>query len=89
MTETLGAVPRRWKVIQTVREKFACRDCERISQPPAPFHTTPRVWAGPNLLATIVFEKYEAHQPLNCQRDRYAFEGVDLSLSTLADQVGA
>lgn len=43
VTETLEAVPRRWKVIQTIREKFTCRDCERISQPPAPFHATPRV----------------------------------------------
>ena len=89
VTESLEVIPRRWKVIQTVREKFACRDCEKISQPPAPFHAMPRGWAGPNLLATIVFEKYGAHQPLNRQRDRYAREGVDLSLSTLADQMGA
>ena len=82
-------IPRQWKVIQTVREKFTCRRCEKISQPPAPFHPTPRGWAGQNLLAMILFEKYGAHQPLNRQRDRYAREGVDLSLSTLADQVGA
>ena len=42
-----------------------------------------------NLLATILFEKYGQHLPLNRQRERYAREGVDLSLSTLADQVGA
>ena len=89
VTETLEVVPRRWKVIQTVREKFTCRHYEKISQPPAPFHPTPRGWAGSNLLATIVFEKYGQHQPLNWQRDRCAREGVDLSLSTLADQVGA
>ena len=89
VTETLEVVPRQWKVIQTVREKFTCRHCEKISQPPAPFHPTPRGWAGPSLLAMILFEKYGAHQPLNRQRDRYAREGVDLSLSTLADQVGA
>ena len=89
ITETLEVIPRQWKVIQTVREKFTCRACEKISQPPAPFHPTPRGWAGPNLLAMILFEKYGQHQPLNRQRDRYAREGVDLSLSTLADQVGA
>jgi transposase len=89
VTETLEVIPRRWKVVQTVREKFTCRDCERISQPPAPFHPTPRGWAGPNLLATILFEKFGQHQPLNRQAERYAREGVDLSLSTLADQVGA
>ena len=89
VTDTLEVVPRQWKVIQTVREKFTCRDCEKISQPPAPFHATPRGWAGPSLLAMIVFEKFGQHQPLNRQADRYAREGVELSLSTLADQVGA
>jgi transposase len=89
VTETLEVIPRSWKVIQTVREKFSCRDCEKISQPPAPFHVTPRGWAGPNLLAMILFEKFGQHQPLNRQAERYAREGVPLSLSTLADQVGA
>ncbi len=37
----------------------------------------------------IPFEKFAQHQPLNRQSERYAREGVDLSLSTLADQVGA
>jgi transposase len=89
ITESLEVVPRQWKVIQTVREKFTCRDCEKISQPPAPFHPIPRGWAGPSLLAMIVFEKFGQHQPLNRQAERYAREGVELSLSTLADQVGA
>ena len=89
MTETLEVIPRQWKVIQHVREKFACRDCEAISQAPAPFHVIPRGWAGPSLLAMIAFEKFGQHQPLNRQAERYAREGVPLSLSTLADQVGA
>ena len=43
ITETLEVVPRQWKVIQTVREKFSCRACETTPvQPPAPFHVTPR-----------------------------------------------
>ncbi|WP_113132926.1 IS66 family transposase [Hyphomicrobiales bacterium] len=89
ITETLEVIPRQWKVIQTVREKFSCRECEKITQPPAPFHVTPRGFVGPNLLAMILFEKFAQHQPLNRQSERYAREGVDLSLSTLADQVGA
>ncbi|UVK57417.1 IS66 family transposase (plasmid) [Mesorhizobium sp. AR02] len=89
ITETLEVIPRQWKVIQTVREKFTCRECEKIAQPPAPFHVTPRGFAGPNLLAMILFEKFAQHQPLNRQSDRYAREGIDLSVSTLADQVGA
>ena len=89
VTETLESIPRQWKVIQHVREKFTCRDCEKISQAPAPFHVIARGWAGPSLLAMILFEKFGQHQPLNRQADRYTREGVPLSLSTLADQVGA
>lgn len=89
VTETLEVVPRSWKVIQTVREKFTCRACGAITQPPAPFHVTPRGFVGPNLLATILFEKFGQHQPLNRQSERYAREGIDLAVSTLADQVGA
>lgn len=89
VTETLEVIPRAWKVIQTVREKFSCRDCEKITQPPAPFHVVPRGWAGPSFLAMLLFEKYGQHQPLNRQAERFAREGVPLSTSTLADQVGA
>ena len=46
ITETLEVVPRQWKVIQTVREKFTCRQCERISQAPAPFHPIARGAGG-------------------------------------------
>jgi len=89
ITETLEVIPRQWKVIAHVREKMTCRDCEKISGPPAPFHVTPRGWAGPNLLAMLLFEKFGQHQPLNRQAERYAREGVPLALSTLVDQVGA
>ncbi|TPW28111.1 IS66 family transposase [Pararhizobium mangrovi] len=89
VTETLEVIPRSWKVVQTVREKMSCRDCERIAQPPAPFHVVPRGWAGPGFLAMLLFEKYGQHQPLNRQAERFAREGVALSTSTLADQIGA
>ena len=89
VTRTLESVPRQWKVIETVREKFSCRDCEKISQTPAPFHVIPRGWAGPSLLAMLLYEKFGQHQPLNRQTERYALEGVPISLSTAADAVGA
>lgn len=89
VTRTLESIPRQWKVIETVREKFTCRDCEKISQAPAPFHAIPRGWAGPSLLAMILYEKFGAHQPLNRLCERYALEGVSIPLSTMADAVGA
>nr|GAJ37691.1 hypothetical 61.7 kDa protein y4HP [Bradyrhizobium sp. DOA9] len=89
LTLTLEVVPHQWKVIETFREKFSCRDCEKISQAPAPFHAVPRGWAGPSLLAMIMFEKFGQHQPLNRQAERYVLEGVPIALSTMADAVGA
>ena len=73
-----------------VREKFTGRDCERISQ--ANTGTVPRDcprlgWAEPAGDAGV--RKFGQYQPLNRQAERYAKEGVPLSLSTLADQVGA
>ena len=89
VTETLDVVPRQWFVTEHVREKFSCRACEKISQPPAPFHAIARGFAGPSLLAMILVDKYANHQPLNRQSDQFAREGIELSVSTMADHVGA
>src|SRR5713226_4683057 len=89
VTETLELIPRQWKVIQHVREKFSCRSCEAITQPPAPSHPIARGRAGPWLLAHVLFSKYGLHLPLNRQSVTYAREGIELDVSTLADWVGA
>lgn len=89
VTETLDVVPRQWFVTEHVREKFSCRSCEKIAQPPAPFRAIARGFAGPSLLAMILVEKYANHQPLNRQSEHYEREGIELSLSTMADHVGA
>jgi transposase len=89
VTEMLELVPRQWKVIQHVREKFSCRSCEKIAQPPAPSHPIARGRAGPGLLAHVLFGKYGLHLPLTRQSATYAREGVPLDVSTLADWVGA
>jgi len=103
VTETLEVVPRHWKVVQTVRERFACRTCEAVTQPPAPFHpiakrshgvmsaklTGARGRAGPELLATILEAKFGQYLPLNRQSETFAREGIELDVSTMADWVGA
>ena len=89
VTETLEVVPRRWFVRQTVRERFSCRSCETIAQPPAPFHVIARGRAGPSLLAMILWSKYAMHLPLTRQSEAYAREGAPIEVSTMADWVGA
>jgi transposase len=89
VTSSLECEPRRWKVVEHVREKFSCRDCEGITEPPAPSHPIARGHAGPSLLAMILASKFLLHQPLNRQSAAYAREGVEIDVSTLADWVGA
>lgn len=89
VTETLERIPARWQVIQHVREKFACRSCAAITQPPAPFHPIARGRAGAGLLAEVAFNKFGLHLPLHRQSERFGREGVEIDVSTLADWMGA
>jgi transposase len=89
ITEMLEVVPRRWKVIQTVRERFSCRQCEAIAQPPAPFQSPARLRRPEPARDDPVREVRPASAAEPAKSERYACEGIDLSLSTLADQVGA
>ena len=58
VSKTLECEPRRWKIIEHVREKFSCRDCEAITEAPAPSHSIPRGFAGPSLLAMVLVNKF-------------------------------
>lgn len=89
ITETLDVTPRQFFVKQTVRERFSCRACEAVTQPPAPFHVIARGRAGPSLLAMILWSKYAMHLPLTRQADAFHHEGIPLEVSTMADWVGA
>ena len=70
-----------------MREKFSCRDCEGITEPPAPSHPIARGRAGPSLLAMILASKFLLHLPLNRQSETCAREGVEIDVSTLAGWV--
>ncbi len=96
--------PPRERVVIEAPTACTCCGSDRIvkmGEDGSSFHATPRGWAGPNLLAMVLFESEPLsaigprtmasgqHRPLNRQAERYVREGVDLSPSTLADQVGA
>lgn len=89
VAEMLEYVPARFKVIQHVRAKFACANCQSIVQAPAPSRPIARGMAGPGLLAHVLVSKYCDHLPLYRQAEIYAREGIDLDRSTLADWVGS
>ena len=88
--------PRRWRSFRgSGRSSRRCASASRVgrarrSRKPRRRSIRSRAgFAGPSLLAMVLFEKFGQHQPLNRQSERYAREGIDLSLSTLADHVGA
>jgi transposase len=89
VAEILEYIPANFKVIRHVRPKFACKQCERIVEAPAPSRTIERGLAGPGLIAHVLVSKYADHCPLFRQSEIYAREGVDLDRSTLAGWVGA
>jgi transposase len=52
-----------------------------------PFHAIPHGSAGSGLIAMLVFENYGQHQPLSRQAEHLAHDGIELSLSIVADLV--
>jgi transposase len=88
-SEQLEYVPATFKVIETVRPKYACPTCkEGVTVALAPRSPVPRSKAGPGLLAHVVVSKYADHVPLNRQAEIFRRVGVDLSRQTLCDWVG-
>jgi transposase len=87
-TEVLDYRPAAFRVIRHVREKFACRRCEAITQAPAPSLAIRRGRATAGLLAHVLVAKFCDHLPLYRQSEIYARAGVALERATLADWVG-
>jgi transposase len=88
VVEVLDYIPARFEVVQHVRPKLACKECDHISQAPSIALPVPKGRMTPQLLAHVVVSKYCDHLPLYRQSQIYARSGVELSRSTLADSVG-
>ena len=77
-------------MIQHVREKFTCRDCEKISQAPAPFHViAARLGRAQPAGDDPVREVRPASAAQPPEPSAMPGKACRSSLSTLADQVGA
>ena len=87
-TEVLEKIPARFKVIQHVRPKYACRLCEAVFQAPAPDLPIEKGRPGPALLANVAVSKYCDGLPLHRQTDIFEREGIEIDRATLADWMG-
>jgi transposase len=94
-SEKLGYVPAKVKVVQTIRPKYACPDCDAAGHgaqiaiaelPPSPIE---KGLADASLLAAVIVGKYSDHVPLNRLEKILARHDIDISRSTMCDWMAA
>lgn len=78
------------KVLEYLRSKHACRECEKTQegssahQKPAPQRIIPKSFATESLLANIILGKYRYAMPLYRQESLFSQSGIELSRTTMA-----
>jgi transposase len=77
------------KVIETRREKYACKKHEEsgVLTPPVPVHPVEKGMATAGLLAHVLVAKYKDHLPLYRQSCIFGRHGAEIAESTLCDWV--
>lgn len=88
VTEVIELIPAEVVVRVDKKEKLVCRPCDS-EMVRAPSGDTVVVGGklGPGLVAELVVNKYDDGLPLHREKRRFARLGLDLAVSTLADQV--
>lgn len=90
-SEKLEFVPAHMKVIETVRPKYACKQCEQTgtanhvkiaSMPATPI---PKGIATASLLSQLITAKYQYGLPLYRQEKMFNDYGINLSRQTMSD----
>ena len=88
-SERLDIVPAQFRVLVTVRPKYACRKCEDgVLQAAAPAWLIDGGLPTDATVAQVLVFKYADHLPLYRQAQIYARQGINLDRSTLTDWGG-
>jgi transposase len=88
LTEELEYIPASLVILEHVRIKYACRQCqENIAIGAMPARPIEKGRPGPGLLAHVLTSKYGDHLPLNRLEGIFRRQGVDISRSTMCDWV--
>jgi len=88
VTEVIELVPAQVVVRVDKREKLACQTCEgELVRAPAGNKVVSGGRLGSTLVAALLVDKYDDGLPLHRQKRRFERLGLELSVSTLADQV--
>jgi transposase len=88
VSEVVDLIPAEVVVRVDKREKLACGDCEgELVRAPLGDKVVSSGRMGTSLVAHVLVEKYRDGLPLSRQVERFERLGLELSISTLADQV--
>jgi transposase len=88
-SERLDMVPAQFRVIATIRPRYACKACgQGVVQAPAPAHLVDGGLPTEGLVAHMLVGKYCDHLPLYRQAQIYGRSGIELDRSTLAGWAG-
>lgn len=88
VTEVIELIPAEVIVRRDLREKLACKPCEgELVRAPVGDKVVGNGKLGLALVAQLLVDKYVDGLPLHRQRERFGRLGLDLAVSTLADQV--
>lgn len=88
VAEMLHVIPEQHIVIQQVRPKYGCSQCDRIAQAPASERVIDKGIASAALISQVAVDKYADHLPLYRQEERFKRIGIELDRSTLAGWMG-
>ena len=88
VAEKLDYVPGVFTVERHIRGKWACAQCETITQAPVPAHVIDKGIPTTGLLAQVLVAKYADHLPLYRQEGIFGRAGLAIPRSTLAQWVG-
>ena len=88
VSEKLDYTPGVFTVEQHIRGKWACADCETLTQAPVPAQIIDKGIPTAGLLAQVLVAKFSDHLPLYRQEHIFGRAGVALPRSTLAQWVG-
>ncbi len=81
--EEIQCIPERFKVIEHVRPKYACPNCQTVKAAPALMLPLPKSKASSSLLAEIITNKYAYQLPLYRQAKLFEINGLKISDNTL------
>jgi transposase len=87
VSEQVEVVPQQLYVVEHIRYKYACTECETVKMAEKPMSPIPKAMAGASLLTEIVINKYQYHLPLYRQSKIYASYNMLIPDNTLGNWV--